>query len=156
MLEMSRVAHAHGFIQDFEKGYDTLIGERGVNLSGGQRQRVAIARTLLKDNDVLIFDDSLSAVDMQTDRAIRQALQDLRKSMTTVIISHRINTLCEADLIFVLEDGRLSDQGTHEELIHRDGLYRQIYAIQSALEEDLKRSRDNIEKEDAACKVTMK
>ena len=156
MLEMSRAAHAHGFIEEFEKGYDTLIGERGVNLSGGQRQRVAIARTLLKDNDVLIFDDSLSAVDMQTDRAIRQELRRLRKSVTTIIISHRINTLCEADHIFVLENGRLSDQGTHEELTHRDGLYRQIFAIQSALEEDLQRSRDNIEKEDAVCKATTK
>ena len=156
MLAMSRVAHADGFIREFDKGYDTLIGERGVNLSGGQRQRVAIARTLLKDNSVLIFDDSLSAVDMQTDRAIRQELHGLRKDMTTIIISHRINTLCEADRIFVLEDGRLSDEGTHEELTHRDGLYRQIFAIQSALEEDLQRSRTNVEKEDAACKATTK
>ena len=76
--------------------------------------------------------------------------------MTTIIISHRINTLCEADRIFVLEDGRLSDEGTHEELTHRDGLYRQIFAIQSALEEDLQRSRTNVEKEDAACRATTK
>lgn len=146
VLEMSRIAHADGFIREFEKGYDTLIGERGVTLSGGQRQRVAIARTLLKDNNVLIFDDSLSAVDMQTDRAIRDELRKNRRGVTTIIISHRVNTLCEADRIFVLENGRLTDEGTHEELTARDGLYQQIFAIQSALEEDLQRSRENVAK----------
>lgn len=145
--EMSRIAHADGFINEFDKGYDTLIGERGVTLSGGQRQRVAIARTLLKENDVLVFDDSLSAVDMQTDRAIREELREQRKNVTTIIISHRISTLCEADRIFVLENGRLSDEGTHEELTHRDGLYRQIFAIQSALEDDLRKSHEAVAKE---------
>ena len=145
--DMSRVAHADGFIKEFDKGYDTLIGERGVTLSGGQRQRVAIARTLLKENDVLIFDDSLSAVDMQTDRAIREALREQSKHVTTIIISHRISTLCEADRIFVLENGRLSDEGTHAELTHRDGLYKQIFAIQSALEDDLQRSREAVARE---------
>ncbi|HIU18764.1 MAG TPA: ABC transporter ATP-binding protein [Candidatus Limiplasma stercoravium] len=157
VLEMSRVAHADGFIREFEKGYETLIGERGVTLSGGQRQRVAIARTLLKENNVLIFDDSLSAVDMQTDRAIREALREKRSGVTTIIISHRINTLCEAQRIFVLEDGRLSDEGTHEELISRDGLYQQIYAIQSALEDDLNRSREAVAREEeAACRDMKK
>lgn len=150
VMEMSRIAHADGFIREFDRGYDTLIGERGVTLSGGQRQRVAIARTLLKDNDILVFDDSLSAVDMQTDRAIREELNNTRQGVTTIIISHRINTLCEADRIFVLENGSLSDQGTHEELTHRDGLYRQIFAIQSALEDDLQRSREAVEKEENA------
>ena len=152
VLEMSRIAHADGFIREFENGYDTLIGERGVTLSGGQRQRVAIARTLLKENDVLIFDDSLSAVDMQTDRAIREALREKRKGVTTIIISHRINTLCEADRIFVLEGGKLADEGTHEKLTRRDGLYRQIYAIQSALEDNLNRSREAVRKEEEACR----
>ncbi len=156
VLEMSRIAHADGFIREFENGYDTLIGERGVTLSGGQRQRVAIARTLLKENDVLIFDDSLSAVDMQTDRAIRKALREKRRGVTTLIISHRINTLCEADRIFVLENGRLADEGTHEELTRRDGLYRQIYAIQSALEDDLNRSREAVRKEEDACRDLTK
>ena len=157
VMEMSRIAHADSFIREFDKGYDTLIGERGVTLSGGQRQRVAIARTLLKDNNVLIFDDSLSAVDMQTDRAIRDELRRQRQGVTTIIISHRVNTLSEADLIFVLENGRLSDQGTHEELIHREGLYRQIYAIQSALEDDLNQSREAVAREEAqACKGMKK
>lgn len=147
VLEMSRAARADGFIRSFDKGYDTMIGERGVTLSGGQRQRVAIARTLLKDNDVLVFDDSLSAVDMQTDRAIREELHKRQRGVTTVIISHRINTLCEAERIFVLERGRLTAEGTHAELIGREGLYRQIYAIQSELESDLQRSRDAVARE---------
>ena len=125
-------------------------------LSGGQRQRVAIARTLLKDNNVLIFDDSLSAVDMQTDRAIREELRRKRQGVTTIIISHRINTLCEADRIFVLENGSLSDEGTHEELTRRKGLYQQIFAIQSALEDDLQRSRDAVAKEESECKDMRK
>jgi len=144
---MSRIAMADGFITEFEKGYDTLIGERGITLSGGQRQRIAIARTLLKDNDILIFDDSLSAVDMQTDQLIRRQLRQHKKDVTTIIISHRVSTLCEADLIVVLENGKLSDEGTHEELIQRPGLYQQIFAIQSALEDDIQKSREAVAKE---------
>ena len=120
-----------------DRGYDTVVGERGVTLSGGQKQRVAIARTLLKDNDVLIFDDSLSAVDTETDKAIRLALKEKRKGMTTFIISHRLTTLAEADFIVVLEDGRVAQTGTHEQLIHQDGLYKRIYQIQSDLEDEL-------------------
>ena len=107
-----------------------------MTLSGGQKQRVAIARTLLKENDILIFDDSLSAVDTQTDKAIRDALAKLQ-NITTFIISHRLTTLSEADMIVVLEDGRVSQQGTHDELIHIEGLYRKVYQIQSALEAEL-------------------
>ncbi len=146
---MSRMAMADGFITEFEKGYDTLIGERGITLSGGQRQRIAIARTLLKDNAILIFDDSLSAVDMQTDQRIRQQLRRHKQGVTTLIISHRVSTLCEADLILVLENGKLSDQGTHEELTHRPGLYQQIFAIQSALEDDIQKSREAVAKEES-------
>ncbi|MBO4885180.1 MAG: ABC transporter ATP-binding protein, partial [Clostridia bacterium] len=102
-----------------------------------QKQRVAIAHTLLKDNDILIFDDSLSAVDTETDAAIRLALKEKRKGLTTFIISHRLTTLAEADFIVVLEDGKVAQRGTHEELIRQPGLYQRIYQIQSALEEEL-------------------
>ena len=137
VFEVTRTASAHEFIESFERGYDTPVGERGVTLSGGQKQRVAIARTLLKDNDILIFDDSLSAVDTETDAAIRRALKEKKKGLTTFIISHRLTTLAEADFIIVLEDGRVAQQGTHSELIHQPGLYQRIYQIQSALEEEL-------------------
>ncbi len=137
IFEATRTASAHEFIQSFEQGYDTPVGERGVTLSGGQKQRTAIARTLLKDNDILIFDDSLSAVDTETDAAIRMALKHKRKGLTTFIISHRLTTLAEADFVIVLENGRVAQQGTHEELIHQEGLYSRIYQIQTSLEEEL-------------------
>ena len=135
----ARDAAALGFILDSENGWDTLVGERGVTLSGGQKQRIAIARTLMKDNDILIFDDSLSAVDTETDAAIRQALRARGKNTTTLIISHRIVTLSQADLILVMEDGRVTQQGTHRELIAREGLYARIFNIQTALEEEFQK-----------------
>ena len=128
-------AAAREFIQSSEKGYDTLVGERGVTLSGGQKQRIAIARTLMKENDILIFDDSLSAVDTETDAQIRRALKKRSQDTTTIIISHRIVTLSQADWVLVLEDGRISQQGTHADLIRQQGLYSRIFNIQSALEE---------------------
>ena len=140
---VARITASEGFIHEFERGYDTLVGERGVTLSGGQKQRIAIARTLIRDNDVLILDDSLSAVDTETDKAIREALQAQRaeggRTPTTFIISHRITTLADADWILVLENGRIAQQGTHAELIEADGLYRRIYRIQAALEDELNR-----------------
>ena len=145
MAEIERAAavtHSEGFIAQFKEGYDTMVGERGVTLSGGQKQRVAIARTLLRDNDILILDDSLSAVDTETDRAIREALKEGRSANgrvpTTFIISHRLTTLADADLILVLEDGVIAQQGTHDELIRKPGLYQRVYRIQAALEEELK------------------
>lgn len=135
----ARDAAALDFILDSENGWDTVVGERGVTLSGGQKQRVAIARTLMKDNDILIFDDSLSAVDTETDAAIRRALRERSRDTTTIIISHRVVTLSQADLILVVEDGRVTQQGTHQELIRQDGLYARIFNIQTALEEEFAR-----------------
>ena len=131
-------AAAKEFIESSEKGYDTVVGERGVTLSGGQKQRVAIARTLMKDNDILIFDDSLSAVDTETDARIREALKERKKDVTTLIISHRIVTLSQADWILVMEDGKITQQGTHADLIREDGLYKRIFRIQSDLQEEFK------------------
>lgn len=132
VTDAARDACVDGDIQSFEKGYQTVVGERGVTLSGGQKQRVAIARALVGEGDILIFDDSLSAVDSQTDARIRGALRARRRGVTTIIVSHRISTLMEADKIFVLHDGKIAEQGTHQELIAKQGLYRRVYDIQSA------------------------
>ena len=137
IVDAARTACAEDFITKADQSWDTLVGERGVTLSGGQKQRVAIARTLLKDNHVLIFDDSLSAVDTETDAQIRAALHDRAKDTTTLIISHRITTLSQADFILVLEDGRVADQGTHAELCSRPGLYQRINNSQNVLEDEL-------------------
>ena len=143
------ITRSSGFIGQFKEGYDTMVGERGVTLSGGQKQRIAIARTLLRENDILILDDSLSAVDTETDRAIREALKEGRgmhgRVPTTFIISHRLTTLADADLILVLEDGRIAQQGRHEDLIHQEGLYQKVYRIQAALEDELKKEELSVE-----------
>lgn len=139
VFEASRTAFIHDVIQDFEDGYDTLVGERGVTLSGGQKQRVAIARMLISDYPILVFDDSLSAVDTETDAAIRKALKEKNEETTTFIISHRVSTLSEADKIIVIEDGKLVQTGTHEELISQKGLYNRIWSIQNSLEAELER-----------------
>lgn len=135
------IASASGFIAKADKGWETVVGERGVTLSGGQKQRIAIARTLLKDNNILIFDDSLSAVDTETDAQIRAALRHEQKDVTTLIISHRVTTLSQADLILVLENGQITQQGTHAELCSQLGLYQRINSIQNALEEELTQAK---------------
>ncbi|MCK4312083.1 MAG: ABC transporter ATP-binding protein, partial [Candidatus Cloacimonetes bacterium] len=137
VFEAARTASIHDVILDFEQGYKTAVGERGVTLSGGQKQRVAIARTLINDCPILIFDDSLSSVDTETDAAIRRRLRARSRKATTFIISHRLSTLAEADLILVLENGELAQKGNHLELIEQEGLYKRIWAIQTSLEEEL-------------------
>jgi len=139
VFRSSAVANIHSDVEGFEKGYETIVGERGVTLSGGQKQRVAIARTLVKNSDVLIFDDSLSAVDTQTDALIQAELKAAGKGVTTFIISQRITTLMGADRILVMEGGKITDSGTHDELIARAGLYHKIWNIQNALEEEFER-----------------
>jgi ATP-binding cassette subfamily B protein len=133
---VSAVANIHGSIMDFPEQYDTIVGERGVTLSGGQKQRVAIARMLMQKAPVMIFDDSLSAVDTETDAKIRAALKQNTAEAAVVIISHRINTLMHSDNILILREGRIEDYGTHEELLKREGTYRRIYDLQSAVTEE--------------------
>lgn len=130
ILRVIEDVQAKDFIENSPKGFDTLVGERGVTLSGGQKQRLSIARTLLKDSDILIFDDSLSSVDSETEAAIRSSLEKRAKEVTTIIISHRITSLMTADHIIVLQDGKIVQEGTHEQLLKQPGLYRQVYEIQ--------------------------
>ncbi|MFA7144880.1 MAG: ATP-binding cassette domain-containing protein, partial [Candidatus Izemoplasmatales bacterium] len=131
---VAKIARIHEDIIGFEKGYGTLVGERGVTLSGGQKQRVAIARMLLKPKPILIFDDSLSAVDTETDLEIRSALKKEWKQSTVFIITHRITTAQEADRIFVLDKGVIAEVGTHAELLKKGGIYQQIWEIQSKID----------------------
>ena len=130
--QATAIACVDDAIDTFSDGYDTVVGERGVTLSGGQKQRVAIARMLMQEAPIMIFDDSLSAVDAETDAKIRAALKERMGSATVILISHRITTLMQADEILVLKDGELSDIGTHHELISRPGIYKDIYDIQMA------------------------
>ena len=130
MRQATRIACIDEAISDFPEGYNTMVGERGVTLSGGQKQRVAIARMLLQKAPIMIFDDSLSAVDAETDQKIRNALRENLGGSTVILISHRITTLMQADKILVLDNGRVVDLGTHGELISRPGMYRDIYDIQ--------------------------
>ncbi len=134
VYKAAQIAAIEKDIHTFEKGYDTVVGERGTTLSGGQKQRVAIARILVADKPILVFDDSLSAVDTETDMMIRSALKDKGSSSTTIIITHRITTAKEADMIIVLENGTVSDIGTHQTLKDKPGLYQKLWHIQGELE----------------------
>lgn len=137
---VTRIASVYKVISEFDKGFDTMVGEKGVTLSGGQKQRVAIARMLLENHPVMVFDDSLSAVDVETDAFIREQLKTHCSETTTFIISHRISTLMQADKILVMEDGRITQSGTHVELLEDGGLYREVFDIQNSLQEDLSAS----------------
>ena len=127
MEQAARLANCDEFVRGFPEGYDTIVGERGVRLSGGQRQRIAIARALLADPRILILDEATSSVDIGTERKIEQALRRLLHGRTAFIIAHRLSTIRDADLIVVLEHGQIVEQGTHDELLARRGLYTALY-----------------------------
>ncbi len=129
--EAARAAAIHDVIETFPEGYNTVVGEKGVTLSGGQKQRIAIARTLLKDPRILILDDSTSSVDTETEVQIQTALNQLMAGRTTFIIAHRVQTVMRADKIIVLENGRITQMGTHTDLLAQSGLYREIYELQA-------------------------
>jgi ATP-binding cassette subfamily B protein len=126
----ARAARMHDFIMQMPDGYDTWVGERGATLSGGQRQRVAIARTLLLDPKVLVFDDSTSSVDMRTEFEIQEALQNLMRGRTTFVIAQRLRTVQQADQILVMRDGQIVERGRHAELLEAGGFYREIYDLE--------------------------
>ncbi len=140
--EAAAIACVDESITEFAKGYDTLVGERGVTLSGGQKQRTAIARMLLQKTPIMVFDDSLSAVDAQTDAKIRQALKSKLTEATVILIAHRVTTLMQADCIMVLDKGQIAEMGSHEELMGKNGIYRKIYDMQMTLDEELDVKRD--------------
>ena len=136
--EAARAAHAHDFITALPEGYDTILGERGTRLSGGQRQRIAIARALLRDAPILILDEATSALDTQSEALVQDAIERLMESRTVLVIAHRLSTVRRADRIVVMQEGRVVDQGRHEELLEREGLYRKLYRMQFADDESLR------------------
>jgi subfamily B ATP-binding cassette protein MsbA len=130
IVAAARHAYAYDFIMQRPEGFDTLVGEKGVMLSGGQRQRIAIARAVLRNAPILVLDEALSALDSESERIVQNALDELMKDRTTICIAHRLSTILHADLIVVLDQGRIVETGRHEELVQRGGVYQKLYELQ--------------------------
>lgn len=140
IVESAKVANIHDIITDiFPQAYDTVVGEKGVTLSGGQKQRVTLARTILKNPDILVMDDSTSSVDTETEFVIQKALRNVTEHKTTIVIAHRVTSVQDCDRIIVLDKGRVIEQGTHDELIEFNGFYKKIYDIQVSIEDEINR-----------------
>ncbi|MBQ8437589.1 MAG: ATP-binding cassette domain-containing protein, partial [Alistipes sp.] len=130
-IAAAKVANAHDFIMQSEKGYDTNIGDRGTKLSGGQRQRLSIARAVLRNPEILILDEATSALDTESEKLVQEALTTLLEGRTSVVIAHRLSTIHNADRIIVIDSGRIAEQGTHAELMERGGIYAHLIEMQS-------------------------
>jgi len=134
IIEAAKAANAHHFIEAMPKGYETIIGDRGVRLSGGERQRLAIARALLKNPPILILDEATSMLDTESELLVQEAIERLMYGRTSIVIAHRLSTVQNADRIVVLDDGYIVEEGTHEQLLQLNGLYRKLYEAQFRVE----------------------
>jgi|SRR5258707_9966070 len=131
-MRAAKLANAHEFIEKLPEGYDTMIGERGATLSGGQRQRISIARAIIRDTPILILDEPTTGLDSASEQAVIEALERLMEGKTSIVIAHHLNAIRHADIVFVVKDSELVEQGTHEELLAAGGLYAELYKIQTS------------------------
>ncbi|EDN66467.1 ABC transporter [Beggiatoa sp. PS] len=136
IIEAAKLANIHTFIDSLPKGYDTIVGERGLKLSGGEKQRVAIARAILKKPKILIFDEATSSLDSKSEKLIQAALAQVAVNHTTLVIAHRLSTIVDADQILVMEQGRIIERGTHTTLLNTEGVYAHLWALQQQDEEE--------------------
>jgi len=135
IIRAAKLANADEFIERMPDGYDTMIGERGMTLSGGQRQRITIARAIIRNSPILILDEPSAGLDAESEKLVFDAIENLMEGKTSIVIAHRLATVIRADAIFVIDDGKVIDQGTHKELLARDGLYSRLYELQFRGEE---------------------
>jgi len=144
VIEAATLANAHAFISSLPEGYQTKVGERGVQLSGGQKQRIAIARAIVKDPAILLLDEATSALDVESERVVQQALDRVMRSRTTVMVAHRLSTIKNADVISVLQDGKIVEQGAHQQLIeNRNGAYHKLVSLQQQQQEAVQRQQSS-------------
>jgi len=136
IIAAAKAAHAHDFIMTFPEGYDTPVGERGLQLSGGQRQRIAIARALVKDSPIILLDEATASLDSESERQVQKAIEELCKGRTTVVIAHRLSTVMHADRILVIENGTVAEAGRHDDLMRKNGRYAAFYRLQLKEQEE--------------------